>query len=107
MCLMIKGSSSTDKEVLCNMIKKIVSGAVVVLCATIVIVGCQDIAKSKANELLEQKKSSKFLLEETLNNGVKTQRRISQTVKVSTPNSGVVKVKKDTADTTDMHPESV
>ena len=65
---MIKGSSSTDKEVLCNMIKKIVSGAVVVLCATIVIVGCQDIAKSKANELLEQKKSSKFLLEETLNN---------------------------------------
>ena len=40
-------------------------------------------------------------LEETLNNnGVKTQRRISKTVKVSTPNSSVVKVKKDTADTT-------
>ena len=40
-------------------------------------------------------------LEEALNNnGVKTQRRISKTVKVSTPNSGVVKVKKDTADTT-------
>lgn len=46
--------------------KRLISAAVVVWCLAIVIVGCQKISKSKANETVINEKSSKELLEEVL-----------------------------------------